>query len=96
MSVLIGVTAQSGITPCRWRKLCRSCDPLVWVGGGGGAKSKHRERSLRRGASAFGGWGGGASFKHVESDATGGLNSGEPCSVVALTKRRDIQSRRGA
>jgi len=39
MSVLIGVTAQSGITPCRWRNLCRSCDPLVWVGVGGGDSS---------------------------------------------------------
>ena len=42
------------------------------------------------------GGGGGASFKHVESDAMGGLDRKERRSVVALTKRRDIRSRRGA
>ena len=35
-------------------------------------------------------------FKHVESDATKGSDRKERCLVVALTKRRDIKSRRGA
>ena len=35
-------------------------------------------------------------FKHVESDAMEGSGRKGLCSVVALTKRRDIKSRRGA
>ena len=35
-------------------------------------------------------------FKHVESDATESVDSGRRSSVVALTKRRDFKSRRGA
>ena len=35
-------------------------------------------------------------FKHVESDAMEGSHSEGLCSVVALKKRRDFKSRRGA
>ena len=45
---------------------------------------------------AKGGRGRRGKFKHVESDAMKGSDSGRRCSVVALAKRRDIQSRRGA